>query len=133
LDRKGAAQRGKAFSTTHRWDLEWQDDADILSLGYGVQVKVLYEDRERQHADMLVKFPPGYVEPLHNHDGSYSIIVLGGPADRSGRATAPGRLLLGQRRGAPWTLRVSGGLLVFASFRGPSAKHRFEGSLAGEI
>ncbi len=26
---------GQAFVTAHRWDLEWRDDIDVLSLGHG--------------------------------------------------------------------------------------------------
>lgn len=37
---------GKQFHTAHRWDLEWQDDTEVLSLGEGVQVKVFYSDPE---------------------------------------------------------------------------------------
>lgn len=31
---------GKAFHTAHRWQVEWQDDTDVLTLGHGVQVKI---------------------------------------------------------------------------------------------
>ena len=37
---------GKPFHTAHRWELEWQDDVDVLSLRSGVQVKVFYSDPE---------------------------------------------------------------------------------------
>ena len=47
---------GKPFHTAHRWDLEWQDDVDVLSLRGGVQVKVFYSDPEIGVADMLIKF-----------------------------------------------------------------------------
>jgi hypothetical protein len=30
------------FHTAHRWELEWQDDIDVLTLGNGVQVKILF-------------------------------------------------------------------------------------------
>ena len=33
---------GKHWHTAHRWDLDWEDDVDILTLGHGVRVKVLY-------------------------------------------------------------------------------------------
>ena len=47
------------FHIAHRWDSEWQADTDVLTLGNGVTVKILYEDKENQHVDMLVRFPPG--------------------------------------------------------------------------
>jgi hypothetical protein len=61
---------GKAFHTAHRWQVEWQDDTDVLTLGHG-----------RAHG------PFDYPE----------------------------------------------GCVVFASFRGPSSQHRYEGSPAGDI
>ena len=69
---------GKAFHTAHRWELDWEDDVDVLSLRDGVQVKVFYSDPEVGVADMLIKFPPGYVEPEHAHHSSHSIVVLEG-------------------------------------------------------
>jgi quercetin dioxygenase-like cupin family protein len=100
---------GKAFHTAHRWDLEWRDDVDVLALGHGVQVKVLYEDPENEHIDMLIKFPPGYVEPRHNHDSSHSVIVLEGLQIAEGEH-APRRVRVGQWRGTARPLRVPGGL-----------------------
>lgn len=55
----------ESFVTAHRWDLAWEDDLDVLTLGHGVQVKVLRHEPERGRLDLLVKFPPGYVEPSH--------------------------------------------------------------------
>ena len=81
---------GKAFHTAHRWDLEWQDDVDVLSLRGGVQVKVFYEDPDLGVADMLIKFPPGYVEPEHAHQSSHSIVVLEGVQIVRGVALHPG-------------------------------------------
>ena len=68
----------KPFHTAHRWDLEWQDDVDVLSLRGGVQVKMFHSDPQLGLADMLIKFPPGYVEPEHAHESSHSIVVLEG-------------------------------------------------------
>src|SRR5512142_966268 len=53
----GRAAMVKAFHTAHRWDLDWQDDVDVLSLGNGVKVKVFHSDPEAGIADMLIKFP----------------------------------------------------------------------------
>ena len=32
----------KDFHTAHRWEIDWQDDVDVLTLGNGVMVKVYY-------------------------------------------------------------------------------------------
>jgi len=111
---------GKPFHTAHRWNLEWQDDVDVLSLRGGVQVKVFYEDPELGVADMLIKFPPGYVEPEHAHESSHSIVVLEGV-----------QIVNGAETHGPY--EYPEGCVVFASFRGLSARHRYQGSPAGEI
>ena len=68
----------KAIHRVHRWDLAWKDDQDVLTLRNGVQVKMLHEDPEEGITDMLVKFPAGYTEPRHVHDGSHSVCILEG-------------------------------------------------------
>ena len=87
---------GSPFHIAHRWEIDWQDDIEVLTLGHGVQVKVLYQDKESEHVDMLVKFPAGYVEPRHNHASSHSVIVLEGlqiaeKVSRFTRATTSGQ------------------------------------------
>ena len=66
------------FVARYTGDLEWQDDTTLLRLPEGVQVKILSEDRELGRVDILIKFPPGYVEPRHTHDSYHSIAVLQG-------------------------------------------------------
>lgn len=123
----------KAFHTAHRWDLEWQDDSDVLSLGRGVQVKVLHQDPEAGVADMLIKFPAGYVEPEHVHESSHAVTVLEGCQIANGEHMHPGDYVwaAGPERHGPF--EYPEGCVVFACFRGLSAKHRYEGSPAGEI
>jgi anti-sigma factor ChrR (cupin superfamily) len=124
---------GKHWHTAHRWDLEWQDDADILTLGNGVQVKVLYQDLEAQHTDMLIKFPPGYTEPLHKHDASHSVIVLEGLQIAAGEPMRPGDYVWASGEEAHGPFEYPEGCTVFASFRGPSSQHRYPGSVAGDM
>ena len=121
------------FHITHRWEIEWQSDIDVLTLGNGVTVKILYEDKDNQHVDMLVRFPPGYVEPRHNHASSHSLIVLEGLQIAEGEPLRPGDYLWadGSRPHGPF--EYPEGCVVFASFRGPSAQHRYAGSPAGEM
>lgn len=121
----------KSWHTAHRWELEWQDDVDILTLGHGVQVKVLYQDDETEHTDMLVKFPPGYVEPAHTHDASHSVVVLEGVQIAAGEPMRPGDYVWasGPERHGPF--EYPEGCVVFVSFRGPSIKHMYPGSPAG--
>lgn len=124
---------GKAFHTAHRWDLDWQDDSDVLSLGHGVQVKVLYQDHETGHTDMFIKFPPGYVEPRHNHDSSHSVLVVEGLQIAEGEHMRPGGYVWASGEEPHGPFEYPEGCVVFASFRGASALHRYSGSPAGEI
>lgn len=124
---------GQAFVTAHRWDLDWQDDTDILSLGQGVQVKVLYSDADNEHADMLIKFPPGYVEPKHNHDSSHSIVVLEGLQIAAGDPLRPGDYCWASGEEPHGPFEYPEGCVVFASFRGASSLHRYPGSPAGDL
>lgn len=124
---------GKAFQTAHRWEIDWQDDVDVLTLGSGVQVKIYYQDREAEHIDLLIKFPAGYVEPRHNHDSSHSVIVLEGLQIAEGEPMRPGDYVWasGERPHGPF--EYPEGCVVFASFRGASPQHRYPGSPAGDI
>jgi anti-sigma factor ChrR (cupin superfamily) len=121
------------FHIAHRWDLDWQDDVDVLTLGRGVQVKVLYQDPETQHTDMLVKFPPGYVEPQHAHDSSHSVIVMEGLQIAEGEPLRPGDFVFAGTNDTHGPFEYPEGCVVFASFRGASSKHRYPGSPAGDI
>ena len=123
----------ESFHIAHRWDLQWQDDSDVLSLGSGVQVKVLYEDPAAGIADMLVKFPPGYVEPEHAHESSHAVVVLEGTQIVRGEHLHPGDYVWAAGPEPHGPFEYPEGCVVFASFRGNSALHRYEGSPAGEI
>ena len=74
------------LATAHRFDGPWLEDVDTLTLGRGVQVKILFQDDN--HTDMLVKFPPGYVEPEHTHQASHSasMSLADIAADKTGAA-----------------------------------------------
>ncbi|MGH9102266.1 MAG: cupin domain-containing protein [Acidimicrobiales bacterium] len=123
----------KSFHTAQRWELEWESDVDVLSLGNGVQVKVFYQDRETGHADMLVKFPPGYTEPEHSHESSHSVVVLEGVQIVRGVHVHPGDYVWAAGPEPHGPFHYPEGCVVFASFRGGSSLHRYAGSPAGEI
>lgn len=122
---------GKDFHTAHRWELDWEDDVDVLTLRNGVQVKILYQDPETEHTDMLIKFPPGYVEPEHVHDSSHSVIVLEGEQIVRGEPMRPGDYVWASGPEPHGPFEYPEGCIVFASFRGPSSQHRYDGSPAG--
>jgi len=120
----------KTWHTAHRWDLDWRDDVDILTLGNGVQVKIFFQDPETQHTDMLVKFPPGYVEPEHTHEASHSIMVLEGVQIANGEPMRPGDYVWASGPEPHGPFEYPEGCVVFVSFRGPSIKHLYPGSPA---
>jgi quercetin dioxygenase-like cupin family protein len=123
----------KGFLTVHAEDVEWQDDHDLLALGEGVQVKVLHEDREAGLIDMLVKFPAGYVEPEHAHDSCHSICVLEGVQIVGGEHMRPGDYVWADANVVHGPYEYPEGCVVFVSFWGSSAAHRYPGSVAGGI
>jgi anti-sigma factor ChrR (cupin superfamily) len=115
----------------HRWDLAWKDDSEVLALGHGVQVKVLHQDVEAGKVDMLIKFPPGYVEPEHTHGSEHAVIVLEGLQIAEGEHMRPGDYVYGPPDLPHGPFEYPEGCVVFASFRGASSLHRYEGSPAG--
>lgn len=121
------------FNVAHRWDVEWQDDTDVLALGQGVKVKVYYHDPETGHADMLIRFPPGYTEPEHAHASEHSVVVLEGLQIVGDHHMRPGDSVYAPAEVPHGPFHYPEGCVVFASFRGGSALHRYEGSPAGSI
>lgn len=123
----------EAYHTAHRWEIDWEDDVDVLTLRQGVQVKIYHQDPETEHTDMLIKFPPGYVEPEHNHDSSHSVVVLEGLQIANGEPMRPGDYVWASGEEPHGPFEYPEGCVVFASFRGPSSQHRYEGSPAGGL
>lgn len=117
---------GDGFLTAHQRDLAWQNDDDVLTLGNGVQVKVFRKDEEG-HLDLLVKFPPGYVEPAHAHDSEHSIVVLEDVQIVNGVHLHPGDYCCGGRETIHGPFEYPKGCVVFASFTGASSQHRYPG------
>lgn len=104
--------------------LEWQDGASLLTLPRGVKIKLLSEDKTRGRRDMLVSFPPGYVEPRHLHDGYHSDILLEGTWIVEGKVLKPGGYVFGPANVAHGPFECPDGVIVFASFYG-NPEHRY--------
>lgn len=112
------------FIALYTKDLEWQDDT-ILALPKGVKVKILFEDLEVGRQDIMVKFPPGYFEPLHTHESSHSIVVLEGKMCVAGKELGPGDYVFGwDKEHGPY--HYPEGCTVFVAALGKSLIHRFE-------
>ncbi len=89
-------------------------------------MKVLYRDDEAGQVDLLVKFPPGYVEPRHTHDSVHSVIVLEGLQIAEGEHMHPGDYVFGGANSPHGPFEYPEGCVVFASFRGRSLRHHPE-------
>ena len=111
-----------------RRETEWVDDVDVLALGEGVQVKVMYRDDEAGLIDMLIKFPPGYVEPEHTHAAEHSGVVLEGVQVVDGQRLHPGDTLHAPSNQQHGPFEYPEGCVLFTSFRGGSALHAFDRS-----
>ncbi len=101
--------------------IDWQH-GDVLTLPRGL-AKVLNENEAEGRTDLLVKFPPGYVEPSHTHEGAHAAIVLQGRMLIHGHELTPGDYVYGhQVEHGP--MEYPDGCVVFASFVGGSPAHR---------
>ncbi|MFQ6112356.1 MAG: cupin domain-containing protein [Nitrospinota bacterium] len=114
------------FIAINTEELEWQEDTDLMRLPKGIKVKVLSEDKELGRVDVLVKFPPGYEEPLHTHDSYHSLVVLDGTMCVAGKTLRRGDYVFG------WDVEhgpyeYPDGCTVFAVFHGKSVAHEYEG------
>lgn len=114
-----------AFLAKYTKETDWQEDTSLLTLPKGVQVKVLNEDREMGRVDIMIKFPPGYYEPLHTHDSWHSIVVLEGLMRIGGYDLRPGDYVFGwDEEHGPY--EYPEGCVVFAVFMGKSLAHKWD-------
>ena len=108
------------FFAVNTKELEWQDGSKVLGLPEGVEIKIVREgyDEVSERAERFVRFPPGYVEPRHEHDHYHSIFVLEGEMHVDGKVLKPGDYVYGGGRGnahGPYEYPV--GCTVFACSR----------------
>lgn len=102
--------------------IDWED-GDVLALPEGVKVHVLNENEPEGRMDMLVKFPPGYVEPRHTHEGAHASLVLEGRMLMHGHELTPGDYVYGHKvEHGP--MEYPDGCVHFVSFVGGSNAHR---------
>lgn len=108
------------FFAANTSEMDWQDGSAILGLSKGVEIKNVREgyDEVSERAERFVRFPPGYVEPRHEHDHYHSIFVLEGEMHVDGKVLKPGDYVYGGGKGnahGPYEYPV--GCTVFASSR----------------
>lgn len=104
-------------------DVDWED-AELLGLPAGLQVKIIHENEAEGRTDMLVKYPEGYVEPRHVHESAHACLILGGRILTEGRELTPGDYIYGQQvPHGPWEFPDGG--MNFVSFVGGSPTHEW--------
>ena len=112
------------FRAIYDKTVKWQEGAAVklLTLPKGVQVKIFNHDPVMQRIDMKVKFPKGYVEPVHTHKSWHSILVTKGRMCVAGKDLRPGDYVFG------WDLphgpyEYPDGCEVFVVFMGGGTQH----------
>ena len=104
-------------------DVDWED-AEVLGLPEGLKIKIINENEAEGRTDMLVKYPPGYVEPRHVHESAHACIVLEGRIIVDGRELTAGDYIYGQQEPhGPWEFPDGG--MNFVSFVGGSPTHEW--------
>lgn len=104
-------------------DVDWED-ASVLGLPEGLQVKIINENEAEGRTEMLVKYPPGYVEPRHTHESAHACLVLEGRILVDDRELTAGDYIYGQKiPHGPWEFPDGG--INFVSFVGGSPTHEW--------
>lgn len=117
---EGAASAPEPRVITDPTKLPWLDGSELFTLPQGVQYKILSENQATGRRDMLVSFPPGYVEPRHTHAGSHSGVLLEGRWIVEGVELGKGGYIYGPPGVPHGPFECPEGCLVFASFHGPT-------------
>ncbi len=123
--KKGARNKfDNRFRAIYDKTVKWQEGAavDLFTLPKGVQVKIFNHDPVMQRIDMKVRFPKGYVEPVHTHKSWHSILVTKGRMCVAGKDLRPGDYVFG------WDLphgpyEYPDGCEVFVVFMGGGTQH----------
>jgi len=117
----------RKFRAIHDKEIKWEEGAakKYLTLPKGVKVKIFSHDPVTKRVDMKVKFPKGYVEPVHTHKSWHSILVTKGRMCVAGKDLRPGDYVFG------WDLphgpyEYPDGCEVFVVFMGEGTQHVWE-------
>lgn len=102
--------------------VDW-DDSDVFDLPEGLRVKVVYENEAEARTDILVKYPPGYVEPRHTHESAHACLILEGRMLVHGQELTAGDYIYGQKL-PHGPMEFPDGAVNFCSFVGGSPIHR---------
>ena len=115
------------FRAIYDREIKWEEGPAVkyLTLPKGVKAKIFSHDPVTKRVDMKVKFPKGYVEPVHTHKSWHSILVTKGRMCVAGKDLRPGDYVFG------WDLphglyEYPDGCEVFVVFMGEGTQHVWE-------
>lgn len=88
-----------------------------------MKVHALNENDPEGRVNMVVKFPPGYVEPEHTLQGAHASLILDERMLDHGRELTPGDYFYGYKVDHG-PVEYPDGCVIFTSFVGGSIAHR---------
>jgi quercetin dioxygenase-like cupin family protein len=106
-------------------DEPWQPAA-LLGRPEGVEWRV-YESNDAGDMVVLVRFPPGYIEPRHVHEAEHWDVIIEGEMHVQGRVLTRGDYLRGPANIPHGPMSYPKGCTVFGVVRGGSILHTAQG------
>jgi hypothetical protein len=113
-----------------RVDDEPWTPAEPLGLPPGVDWR-LYQSEDDGTNVVMVRFPPGYVEPRHVHAAEHFDVIIDGEMHVAGKVLRRGDYLRGYPNRAHGPMAYPIGCTVFAVMRGGSPLHVYDKPKAG--
>lgn len=102
---------------TKETDGIWKPDP-FMKLPKGALVKVLRQDKKNGVLDYLIRWPEGYVEPRHTHEGAHSVVVLQGRVIVEGKELMQGGYVYGPSKKPHGPFEWHDDCIVFVHFEG---------------
>ena len=112
------------FVAKYDKDVKWEEAAanELLTLPKGLKMKIFAYDPIMKRIDFKLRFPKGYVEPVHSHKSWHSILVTEGRMCVAGKDLRPGDYVFGwDQPHGPY--EYPDGCEVFVVFMGEGTQH----------
>ncbi len=116
------------FMAINTDSIEWDANVTLFQLPTGahkihpnLKIKVLMRDDKQGQVAALVKFPPGYVEPAHEHVTSHCVTVLEGEQHVAGKVLKKGDFHYAPPNTMHGPFEYPVGGVVFAVYRFPTS------------
>jgi len=112
------------FVAKYDKDVKWEEAAanELLTLPKGLKMKIFAYDPVMKRVDFKLRFPKGYVEPVHSHKSWHSILVTKGRMCVAGKDLRPGDYVFGwDQPHGPY--EYPDGCEVFVVFMGEGTQH----------